>query len=36
MAPILVTAVSMAVLGQNNFAARLPFAIADWLTLVVV
>lgn len=29
------TAASFAVFGQNNWAARLPFAIAGWLTIVV-
>jgi 4-amino-4-deoxy-L-arabinose transferase-like glycosyltransferase len=30
------TAASMAIFGENNFAARLPFAIVGWLTILVV
>jgi hypothetical protein len=30
------TAASFAVFGENNFAARLPFAVAGWLTILVV
>ena len=30
------TAGSFALFGQNNFAARLPFALAGWLTILVV
>lgn len=30
------TAASFAVFGENNFAARLPFALAGWLTILVV
>ncbi|HST31555.1 MAG TPA: glycosyltransferase family 39 protein [Chthoniobacterales bacterium] len=29
------TAASFAVFGQNNWAARLPFALAGWLTIVI-
>jgi 4-amino-4-deoxy-L-arabinose transferase-like glycosyltransferase len=31
-----VTAASFAVFGENNFAARVPFAFAGWLTILVV
>jgi 4-amino-4-deoxy-L-arabinose transferase-like glycosyltransferase len=30
------TAASFAIFGENNFAARLPFALAGWLTILVV
>src|ERR1700719_1466868 len=30
-----VTAASFGVLGQTNLAARLPFALAGWLTIIV-
>src|ERR1700730_2842533 len=30
-----VTAASFALLGENTFAARFPFALAGWLTIVV-